>query len=274
MEEAKLILRKYRIFPKKRFGQHLLIEPSVFHTLARYASLSHDDIVLDIGAGLGFLTCFLAEKCRKVLAVEIDPRLVRVLRENLKNFSNVEVFEGDVLKVTLPHFNKAVSAPPYNISSPLIEWFSGKNFDCAVLVLQDEFSKRLVATAGDKNYGWLTVLAYYRFEIDLLDYVPKRLFYPQPKVDSIIVRLRPRASPSFPVKDYFLFSRLVRALFSQRNRKVRNAIQSFIKLYSPPKLRVMGFVNSLPFSDRRVRELAPEDFGELANALLRQESVL
>lgn len=268
LEEAKLLLRRYEIFPKKRFGQHLLIEPSVFHSLARYASLSYNDIVLDIGAGLGFLTIFLAERCRKVLAVEIDSRFVKFLQENLKNFHNVEVFEGDVLKVNLPPFNKVVSAPPYNISSPLIEWLFSKNFDCAVLILQDEFSKRLMATVGDENYGWLTVLAYYHFEIDLLDNVPKRLFYPPPKVDSIIVRLRPRASPSFPVKDYLFFSKLVRALFSQRNRKVRNAIYPFIKIHSPSKLRTMHFVDSLPFSDRRVRELAPEDFGELANALL------
>lgn len=268
LEEAKLIFRRYGISPKKRFGQHLLIEPSVFHTLARYASLSHNDIVLDIGAGLGFLTSFLAEECRKVLAVEIDSRFVRFLRENLERLRNVEVFEGDILKVTLPPFNKVVSVPPYNISSPIIEWLLSKNFECAVLILQKEFSNRLIAVVGDKDYGWLTVLAYYRFEIELLDHIPKRLFYPPPKVDSTIVRLRPRASPSFTVKDYFLFSRLVHALFSQRNRKVRNAIQPFIKSYDPSKLCIMDFADSLPFSDKRVRELAPEDFGELANALL------
>ncbi|MCS7095568.1 MAG: 16S rRNA (adenine(1518)-N(6)/adenine(1519)-N(6))-dimethyltransferase RsmA [Candidatus Bathyarchaeota archaeon] len=267
-EEAKLILRKYRIVPKKRFGQHLLIEPSIFHILAEYASLSRNDTVLDVGAGLGFLTSFLAEKCRKVLAVEIDSRFVRLLREKLKNLHNVEVFEGDILKVTLPPFNKVVSIPPYNISSPFIEWLLNKNFDCAVLILQKEFSKRLTATVGDKNYGWLTVLAYYHFEIDLLDHVPKQLFYPPPKVDSVIVRLRPRAFPSFTVKNYLVFSRLVRALFSQRNRKVRNAIKPFIKMYLTSKSRIINFAGPIPFSDRRVRELAPEDFGELANALL------
>ena len=261
IEEAKFLLRRHRIFSKKRLGQHFMIEPSIFQLLANYAQLGKGDVVLDIGAGLGFLTRFLAEKCGKVLAVELDNRLVKILREQLKGLPNVEVIQGDVLKMSLPSFNKVVSIPPYGISSALIQWLFGRKPKCAVMVFQREFAKRLVASIGSENYGWLTVLAYYHFEVELLDDVPKSFFYPQPEIDSVIVRLKPKPQP-FKLKDEAFFARLVQALFTQRNRKVRNAIQPFIRK-EPAKV-----ADSLPFHDRRVRELAPEDFGELANALI------
>ncbi|MEM2522331.1 MAG: 16S rRNA (adenine(1518)-N(6)/adenine(1519)-N(6))-dimethyltransferase RsmA [Candidatus Bathyarchaeia archaeon] len=267
LEETKNILRKYRIFPKKHFGQHFMVYDSIFKRLAEYGALTSDDIVLDVGAGLGFLTRFLAGQCRKVLAVEIDPKLVKVLRENLKFLPNVEIFEGDVLKLSIPQFNKVVSIPPYNISSDLLLWLSEREFTCGVLVFQQEFAERIVAPVGSENYGWLTVLAYHQLEIELLDQVPKWMFYPQPKVDSVIVRLRPKSSPPFPLKSKALFRQLVQTLFTRRNRKVRNAIKPFLEKYSRTVKGGTWLVDSLPFHDRRVRDLAPEDFGELSNVL-------
>ncbi|MEM0007242.1 MAG: 16S rRNA (adenine(1518)-N(6)/adenine(1519)-N(6))-dimethyltransferase RsmA [Candidatus Bathyarchaeia archaeon] len=267
IEEAKLLLRRYRIFPKKRLGQHFMVEPSIFQLLASYASLCKNDVVLDIGAGLGFLTRFLAEKCERVLAVEVDNRLVRVLREQLGALPNVEVIEGDVLKLPLPVFNKVVSVPPYSISSALIQWLFDKKLECAVFIFQKEFASRLVAPVGSEDYGWLTVLTYYHFDVEPLDDVPKTFFYPQPEVDSIIVRLKPKLPPPFKLRDEALFVRLVQALFTQRNRKVRNAIQPFMRKEHKAFREAVKIADALPFHDRRVRELAPEDFGELANAL-------
>ncbi|MGB9853208.1 MAG: 16S rRNA (adenine(1518)-N(6)/adenine(1519)-N(6))-dimethyltransferase RsmA [Candidatus Bathyarchaeales archaeon] len=266
LEETKHLLRRHRIFPKKSLGQHFMIEPLIFQLLAERASLVIDDVVLDIGAGFGFLTRFLAEKCGKVLAVELDSKLVKVLRENLRNLPNVEVFGGNLFKAHIPQFTKIVSIPPYNISSALLKWLFNKNFACAVLVFQKEFANRLVASVGSEDYGWLTVLAYYHFEVELFDEVPKWMFYPPPEVDSIILRLTP-TSPPFHVKNYALFERLVQTLFTQRNRKVRNAIQSFIRRRYASVEDAARVADSLPFHNRRVRELAPEDFGELANAL-------
>jgi len=230
-----------------------------------YASLDKGDVVLDIGAGLGFFTHFLAERCRSVLAVELDSKLAEVLREQFGNLSNVDVIEGDVLKVQIGYFNKVVSIPPYNISSSLLLWLFNKNFDCAVLIFQKEFANRLVASIGSEDYGWLTVTAYYYFEVEFLDDAPKWMFYPQPEVDSIIVRLKPKKPKPFTLKDEALFRQLAQMLFTQRNRKVKNAVSSFIKS-APTAVKV---ADSLPFHDRRVRELAPEDFGELANALAK-----
>lgn len=267
LEKTKLILREHRIYPKKRLGQNFVIEPSIFQQMISYASPEQDDVVLDIGAGLGFLTSSLAEKTGRVLAVESDLGLVKILRKQLRNLANVEIIEGDVLKAKIPHFNKIVSTPPYQISSPLIQWLFDRNFDCAVMVFQKEFANRLVAPVGSEDYGWLTVITYYRADVELLDAVPKQMFYPQPEVDSIIARLKPKRQCPFTLKNEMLFKQLVQRLFTQRNRKLRNAITFFIK--STKNVTVAGkaldIADFLPFRDKRVRELAPEDFGVLAN---------
>jgi 16S rRNA (adenine1518-N6/adenine1519-N6)-dimethyltransferase len=267
LRRTKLLLRQHRVSPKKHLGQSFTVEPSIFERMARYASLSRNDVTLDIGAGLGFLTRFLADKCRCVLAVESDARLVRILHENLRDLSNVNVFEGDVLKVEMSQFNKVVSIPPYHISSSLLLWLFSKSFDRAVLIFQKEFANRLVASVRAEDYGWLTVVTYYHAEVELLDEVPKWMFYPQPKVGSIVVRLKPREPSPFNLKNTTLFKKLVQALFTQRNRKVRNAVLPFIKSKKIATMEeTVELVHSLPFHDKRVRELAPEDFGVLANA--------
>jgi len=265
LEETKRLLRRYRIFPKKRLSQHFTVDPSVFRLMAEHADLTTDDVVLDIGAGFGFLTRFLAGKCRRVLAVELDSKVAAALRVLLKDLPNVTVIEGDVLKVQLPPFNKVVAIPPYGISSNLIRWLFGKPLNCVVLVLQKEFAQRLVAPIGGENYGWLTVLTYYYFDVVLLDEVPRHAFYPQPEVDSVIVVLKPKNPKPFRVNNEEVFKRFVQAMFTQRNRKVKNAVQVFFKKEQVFAGRDMQIGVSFPFHDRRVRELAPEDFGALAN---------
>jgi len=270
LERTKLLLRRHRIFPNKLLGQNFMVESSILQYICGCASLVQNDVVLDIGAGFGFLTRFLADRCKSVLAVESDAKLLKVLQEQLEDLSNVKIIEGDVLKLQIPRFNKVVSIPPYNISSRLLTWLFSKNFDCAVLVFQKEFANRLLASIGTECYGWLTVVAYYYAEADLLDDIPKLMFYPQPKVDSIVVRLRPRKHPPFDLKSEALFRRLAKSLFTQRNRKVRNAILPFMKaMQAIASEDMFELVEALPFHDKRVRELAPEDFGALSNALFR-----
>jgi 16S rRNA (adenine1518-N6/adenine1519-N6)-dimethyltransferase len=268
LEETKLLLRNYRIVPKRRLGQNFLVDPSVFQLMADYAFLTKEDVALDVGAGLGFLTKFLAEKCKNVLAVELDARLVKILHEQLKLCSNIEIIQGDIFMVQIPTFNKIVSVPPYNISSQLLMWLFGKNFECATLVFQKEFAQRLTAPLGSEEYGWLTVITYYNAEVELLDEVPNWMFHPQPEVNSLIVRLKPRVLHPFPVRDEKLFQRLTQFLFTRRNRKVRKVLQSFIKNagISPTK-KMFDLLDSFALQNKRIRELAPEDFGALANAL-------
>jgi len=267
LNETKRLLRTFRVAPNKLMGQNFMIEPSLYPKLSEYALLRQSDVVLDAGAGFGFLTHFLASKCKAVVAVEKDPRIGEVLCEQVKDLGNVTVVEGDVLKVDLPEFNKVVAIPPYYLSSHLVTWLLQRKIDCALLILQREFASRLVAAVGSEDYGWITVLACHDGKVELLDEVPKTMFYPQPKVDSVIVRLTPWKKAPFKVKDEALFNRLVRWLFTQRNKKLNNALVPFFK--STRKLdkeEAKKLAATAPFGDRRVRELAPRDFGEIANA--------
>ena len=268
LERTKFLLRRHRIFPNRLLGQNFIVDSSIFQCMCTCASLDRNDVVLDIGAGFGFLTRFLADRCKSVLAVESDARLVKVLHEQLEHVPNVKIIEGDVLKLPILRFNKVVSIPPYNISSRLLTWLFSKNFDCAVLILQREFANRLVASIGSECYGWLTVVAYYYAEVELLDDVPKWMFYPQPEVDSVVVRLKLKKPSPFDLKSEALFRQLAQSLFTQRNRKVRNAILPFVKgTRAIAAENVLELAKALPFRDKRVRELAPEDFGALSNAL-------
>ena len=268
LEETKQLLRSNRIFPNKLMGQNFMVESSLYPKMCSYAEISKADVVLDAGAGFGWLTCFLADKCKSVVAVEKDPHVAMVLREQVKNLDNVVVVEGNVLKAALPEFNKVVAIPPYYISSHLILWLLARKVDFAVMILQREFAKRLVASCCSKEYGWLTVITNQGAVVELQDSVPKVLFYPQPEVDSVIVSLKSRRTKPFEVKDHVFFVRMMKWLFTQRNKKLSKAIAPFIKgSFKLSKQDAEKLSLSLPYSDRRVRELSPTDFGAISNAL-------
>jgi len=270
ISETKRLLRTFRIVPNRLLGQNFMVDTSIFPKLSDYASLGKADVVLEAGAGFGFLTRFLANKCESVLAVEKDPRVAVVLREQLKGLANVTVIEGDVLKVAVPCFSKVVSIPPYQISSRLLLWLFDRRFDSAVLVFQKEFAGRLVAAVGSEDYGWLTVATCHSAEVKLLDAVSKSVFYPSPEVDSVIVRLKPWTAAPFEVKDAAFFRRMVRWLFTQRNKKISNALVPFLKsTLKVAKEDAEKVACTFSFREKRVREMPPEAFGELANALVR-----
>ena len=267
-EETKQLLRTHRIVPNKLLGQNFMVKSSLYPKLCMYASLDKDDVVLDAGAGFGWLTCFLAEKCKTVVAVEKDPHVALVLREQVRNLSNVTVIEGDVLKAELPSFNKVIAIPPYYLSSQLVMWLLERKVDCTVLIVQKEFADRLIASVGTEEYGWLTVVTYQYAEGELLDAIPKDMFYPQPEVDSVILRLKPWSTKPFEIKEPTFFVRMMKWLFTQRNKKLGKALTPFTRdWFKLSKQDAEKITLSLPNHDKRVRELSPKDFGAIANAL-------
>lgn len=273
LEKTKLLLRSHRSLPKKSFGQNFIIDKSIYERMISYASLDKNDTTLDIGAGLGFLSQMAAEQCRKVLAVEADRQMAIILREQLASVDNIEIIEQDIFKTTIPVFNKILSTPPYNISSKLMTWLMQRSFDCGVLVFQKEFADRLVACVGTKTYGWLAVLAQSRAEIEILNAVSKAAFYPQPKVDSVIIRLSLKKKEFRPNVNDIVFVRLIQTLFSHRNRKVRGAVSIYLRnvvKMSRPELN--DVIAKLPYAERRVRDLTPEDFGVVADVVCRQKN--
>jgi 16S rRNA (adenine1518-N6/adenine1519-N6)-dimethyltransferase len=268
LEETKQLLRTHRIFPNKLLGQNFMVEPMLYPKLCNYAALSKADVVLDVGAGFGWLACFLADKSKGVVAVEKDPQVAIILREQVKGLGNVIVVEGDVLKASLPTFNKIIAIPPYYLSSQLIMWLLDRKVECTVLILQKEFVDRLVASVGSEEYGWLTVVTNQNAEVELLEVVPKTSFFPQSEVDSAIVSLKPWSKKPFGVKDQWFFVRMMKWLFTQRNKKLVKAIAPFIRdNFKLSKQDANKLALSLPFHDRRPRELSPKDFGVIANEL-------
>ena len=266
-------LHRYGIRLSKRAGQHHVVDPTVLEKMVDHAHLSSEDVVLEIGAGMGNLTMLLAQRAGKVISLERDRRFVRVLCEQLKGFSNVQIVQGDALRIELPKFNKVVANLPYGISSDITFRLLKHKFELAVLMYQQEFAKRLVAKPGSDDYGRLTVDAYYRTQVELLDEVPPEAFVPQPKVTSAIVRLRPR-EPPFEVKSERVFSNVVRALFQHRRQRVRNALyHSFDEVF--PKRHLSKFERralideKLPqdIAEARVIDLEPEKFGTIADCL-------
>lgn len=265
LHETKELLHRYGIKPRRKLGQSFVTDRALLERMVAHADLKQRDTVLEVGAGLGFLTELLAKNAGRVIAIEIDSNLLKILRNRLSTFKNVEIFYGDILKIALPKFTKVVSNPPYAISSPLMFRLLEKKFDYGILTLQEEFARRLVTKKGTEEYGRLTVMVYYYAEVKLLEPVPENAFYPPPEVASIIVYLKPR-EPPFRVLDETLFSDLVRALFTQRSRKVKKALHVFFRAIRVDK-NVKELIENLPFLDSRVEQLAPEDFGVLSNEI-------
>ncbi len=237
-----------------------MVDESVRDRIIELASLSGSDTVLEIGAGKGALTVELAKRAGEVLAVEKDPKLLRILETALKPFDNVRLIPGDFLEVEVPRFNKVVSCPPYSISSKLIFRLLQLGFERAILVFQREFAERLVAKSGTERYGRLTVSLGRRAEARILGHVPRRAFRPIPKVDSAIVEIVMRSSVR--ELDEGLFQDLTRYLFSQRRRLARSVLRGY--------LSSAGLDQALAHSiapDKRVFELEVGELEEICSKL-------
>jgi 16S rRNA (adenine1518-N6/adenine1519-N6)-dimethyltransferase len=268
LEEIKQLLLAHKISPNKLLGQNFMVDVTFYPKLSSYAELNTSDVVLDAGAGFGFLTLFLSHKCKELIAVEKDHQVATVLNEKTKDISNVRVVEGDVLRAQLPPFNKLIAIPPYYLSSNLVIWLIEHKLDCAVMILQKEFACRLLAPTGSEEYSWLTVFTQLHMNVTLLDTVAKDKFYPPPEVDSIIIRFKPWDTEPFLVKDDTAFLKMLKWLFTQRNKKIAKAIVPFIKSnYKLNRQEAEKIAFNLPFHDKRAREIMPKDFGAIANAL-------
>jgi len=242
-------------------GQHFLVDKRIAERQISYASLSDEDVVLEIGAGYGVLTKRIARKAKKVIAFEIDKKLADSLADSLDGVPNVEIICDDIMKVDFRDmkFNKVVSNLPYQISSPVTFKLLESDFDMGILMYQKEFADRLVAKPGSKNYSRLSVMASYAADWEMLEVVPPAAFRPRPKVYSAIVRVV-KGKPKFEVKDEALFYELTRVLFSHRRKKIKNS------------LLIEGLVNpedaeKVPYREKRVEMLYPHEIGEISDVI-------
>jgi len=236
-----------------KLSQNFLIDEGVAERQISYACLKDGDVVLEIGAGNGILTRRMA-KIAKVIAIELDERFI----SRLKKIKNVEVIHGDALKIDFREieFNKVVSNIPYHISSPLTFKLLEKKFDLGILMYQKEFAERLAAKPGSRQYSRLSVMAYAKADVEILETVPKKAFRPVPKVDSCIVKIVP-IGKRFEVNEK-LFKRVVKALFAHRRKKIKNA------------LLLEGLIDkekAIPFGEERIEHIEPEKIVEICKVI-------
>lgn len=231
MKSTSRVLREYGYQPKKSLGQHFLIDENILKKMVQVASLSREDYVLEIGAGLGNLTKYLVEKAGKVIAVEKSKELVKILKNEVP-YKNLEIIEGDILRMELHLLQQAgkrlkvVSNLPYNIATEVIfRLLEAKGiFIELYLMLQKEVAERIVAKPKTRDYGILSIIAQLHSEPSILFCVERSSFLPKPKVDSALVRFMILENPRVQVPDYNNFKKMVKAGFSKRRKTIKNAL--------------------------------------------------
>lgn len=255
--------------PQKRLGQRFLVDQNIIRKIIELADLRPTETVLEIGPGRGALTCALCTVAQKVIAVEIDPKLVEYLAQTLSDCSNLEIRAGDALEFpyhALPKGTVIVANLPYYISTPLLFklYEAQDRIDRMILMLQHEVARRLVAKPRTNDYGILSVLTQYRTEPSLAFRVSASCFRPRPEVDSAVVRLVMRQQRPIHVEDERLFIRIVRAAFAHRRKTVVNSLrdEGFPPDHIAHALQKAGVTSS-----RRAETLTLEEFAALANAM-------
>ena len=261
--DTKSILLQLGVQPRRSMGQHFLVDHTVIERQVKYAKIKKGERVLEIGAGLGFLTEELLKSGAEVVAIESDHKFCEYLREKFGD--KLELIEGDATKVILPEFDKVVSNLPYQISSEItFRILETRKFDIAILMYQKEFAERMVAGEISALYGRLSVMAAYRADCEILEIVNRRCFWPQPKVDSALVLMKSRP-PRFQPKDEKLFVDIVRVLFSHRRKKISNGMVALAGQLGISRDRMKELVPKMPYADDRVEMLSPEEIGEIAD---------
>ncbi len=265
IDDIKDILETYHISPSKRLSQHFLIDEHIADKIIEHGNIDKEDVILEVGPGLGILTKYTIKKAKGVIAVEWDKRICSYLADEFGD--EIELINADALKIDFPYFNKIISNLPYKISSPITFKFLEHDFRYAVLMYQKEFADRMVAKEG-KEYSRLSVNVYYKGKCERLEYVPKTAFFPQPKIDSAVVKLTPR-KPRFEVKDEALFFKVVETLFSHRRKKIQNSLLMGWKYFAEDKETMKLIIQHLPYKEKRVEELSPEEIGVIADEIYR-----
>ena len=267
---SRSMLREFKT--SRKYGQHFLVDISLQKKIVSYASLKSEDVVLEVGPGIGDLTSLILKKAGRVIAVEKDQRLVKLLRERFRKCGNIEIIEGDVLKQTLPSFNKIISNLPYYISSKFMLIIVKKSFELGVFTLQKEFVQRLIALKGTPEYGRLSVALQHKMNVIALDSVPSESFSPKPKIDSVIIKITPKQN-FHKLSNENLFADLIRQLFTQRNRKISKVLFNYMK--SKIGGTYENWIAILNPPDSRVFETSIEEFeilSENLNKILKEKA--
>ncbi|MCG3218432.1 MAG: ribosomal RNA small subunit methyltransferase A [Candidatus Heimdallarchaeota archaeon] len=257
-------ISNHSLTASKYRGQNFLISSKVIRYQIKAAQLSTSDHVYEIGPGLGALTICLSKVAKKVTAVEIDDKIVTILKENEELIDKIELIEGDALKTSIPGtVTHIVSNLPYSISSPITFHLMKYPFKRAILMYQKEVAERLIAQPNSNDYSRLSVMSQLNHNIKYLKTIPPSAFIPKPKVESAIVEITPRDEPR--LKDITFFEKLVRSLFISKNKTVRRQLRIIVKHYKRKKSTTKDWkdLEMIPHLTRRIRTLNHEELLEI-----------
>ncbi|HEY8363914.1 MAG TPA: 16S rRNA (adenine(1518)-N(6)/adenine(1519)-N(6))-dimethyltransferase RsmA [Tissierellaceae bacterium] len=272
---VKEILSKYGFEFSKSLGQNFLIDGNIIRKIAEKANITGEDYILEIGPGIGTLTEELAIRAKKVVAIELDKNLMPILDETLGEYKNVEIINGDVLKVDLKRIIeekldngpvKVVANLPYYVTTPIITKLleSNLNLDSIIVMVQKEVAERMKAKPGSKDYGSLSVYVNFFSIPEIIIHVPKTVFMPQPKVDSAVIKLD--IKKNLPDIDRDKFFRVIRAAFSKRRKTLLNSLSSYGFDIDKETIReTLENININP--EIRAENLSVEDFIKISETL-------
>lgn len=275
------ILQKYDFVFQKRYGQNFLIDTHVLERIIREAGITKDDMVLEIGPGIGTLTQYLCESARKVIAVEIDKNLIPILEnDTLAEYDNVTIINEDILKLDINKLVeeendgrpvKIVANLPYYITTPIIMGLfeSHVPLESITIMVQKEVADRMQTGPGSKDYGALSLAVQYYADPEIVANVPPNCFMPRPKVGSAVIRLTRHAETPVQVDDEKLLFQIIRASFNQRRKTLANGLKNYEGL-SFEKETIEAAIAECGFSPSvRGEALSLEEFAKLANVLGR-----
>ncbi len=276
------ILQKYDFVFQKRFGQNFLIDTHVLEKIIREAGITKDDMVLEIGPGIGTMTQYLCENAGKVIAVEIDKNLIPILtQDTLSEYDNVRIINEDILKLDINQLVeeenggkpiKVVANLPYYITTPIIMGLfeSHVPIESITIMVQKEVAQRMQAAPGTKDYGALTLAVQYYAVPKIVANVPPNCFMPRPNVASAVIRLIRHDQCPVNVRDEKMMFAIIRAAFNQRRKTLQNSIHNAPELYFTKEqivevLEQMGLAQTI-----RGEVLSLEQFAEFTNRLIEK----
>ncbi len=276
-EETKFLMKKYNLTANKKLGQNFLVDSEAINSIVASANLTKKDMVIEIGPGLGTLTSMLIEKAGKVIAIELDDRMIKILGDRFLLYDNFELINEDVLKVDLSSLIeknsefeniKVVANLPYYITTPIIMKLleNRLKIESITIMMQKEVAERIVATPGSKLSGAITYSVHYYAEPEKIALVPNTSFIPSPEVDSEVIKLNIRKSPPVKIDNEKLFFNVIKASFMQRRKTLSNGLVNGGIVKNKAKaieiLKNMGLEENV-----RGEELTLEQFANLSNKI-------
>ena len=276
--KTKQIIKKYEFSFKKNFGQNFLVDERVLDKIVSAADINENDLVIEVGPGIGTLTQAMAKKAGKVISVEIDKTLVPILGELLEDYNNIEIINEDILKVDINEIIenhkgmnvKMAANLPYNITTPIIMGILEKHIpmDSLTVMIQKEVAYRMNAKPSTKDYGSLSLVTQYYCEPYLVANVPQNCFMPRPNVDSAVIKLSILKEPRIKVKNEKFMFDFIKAGFSQRIKTLVNCIFNS-GLVTLNKEELGKVLNELGYDERvRGESLTLEDYGKISDKML------